>query len=474
MNLDEYINNYKYNNVNGTYSKESVLKKKYTNIYKMINDFINENNIDESIKFTEKIYLFINNVTEIPKCLNCNKTVKFNNRNAGYHKTCSNSCSSTLSHDKGVQTLIETRGVDHPSKLPEVIEKQRQRKINKVKEKIKPSKLISFDNNILKIKCDKCNEIHDIPYNIYGQRVQLDLDWRDCVTGRTYGKSNGEIELFDYIKTIYSGIILDSDRKALNGKELDIYLPELNLAIEYNGIYYHSELFKDKDYHYDKWKLCSDRGIQLIQIYEDEWTHKQDIVKSRLNNLLGNSKRIYGRKCIIKELKFKDVKQFLNENHLQGSINSKINLGLYYNNELVSLMTFGKPRKSMKYKTDSVNIYELYRFCNKLNTTVIGGASKLFKHFINNYNVDEIYSFSSLEWPGNVYEKIGLNLNNISDSSYWFIDGRRRISRHTYNKQNLVKMGYDKNLTAREILKELKIYKIYGAGNKRYIWKKSN
>jgi hypothetical protein len=472
MNLDEYINDYTHNNINGAYCKENVVKKKYENIYKMINDFINENNIDVNIKFTEKLYLFINNVTEIPKCSNCNKKVKFHNRNDGYFKTCSNSCSTKLNRHKGVQTLIKTHGVNHPSKLPDVIEKTRLKKIHKVSKNIYPAELLSFDNNVLKIKCDKCNEIHETPYNIYGQRVQLDLDWRDCVTGKTYGKSNGEIELFEYIKTIYSGIILDGDRKALNGKELDIYLPELNLAFEFNGIYYHCELYKDKKYHYDKYKLCEDSGIQLIQIYEDEWMYKQDIVKSRINNLLDNSEKIYARKCVIKEVPFKIVKEFLINNHLQGSVNSSINLGLYYNDELVSLMTFGKPRKGMKYKTKIKKIYELYRFCNKLNTTVIGGASRLFKYFINNYTPKEVYSFSLLEWKGNVYEKIGFTLKNISQESYWFIDGKRRISRHTYNKQNLVKMGHDEKLSASQILKQLKIYKIYGAGNKCYVWYK--
>lgn len=472
MELDEWIYNYNNNNTNGAYSKETSLKKNYNDIYNLINKYIEDNKINKDIPFKEKCYLFVNKINKIPVCKNCNSDVKFIGIKLGYHSSCSCKCSTILNNHKITESIKNKYGVDHPSKIPHVIANRKEQRIDKIKTEIHPAELLSYVDDHIKIKCDICNKIHETHYNIYAQRVQLDLDWRNCITGYMNGKSNGEIELIEYIKSVYTGPIDIRDRKILNGKELDVYLPDLKLAIEYNGLYWHSELHKDKKYHHDKWKLCNDKDITLIQIYEDEWIYKQEIIKSRLNSILNKVTKIYARKCKIKEITYKETKIFLEENHLQGSVNSSINIGLYYLDKLVSIMTFGKPRKGLKYKTDKDEVYELYRFCNSLNISVIGGASRLFKYFINNYKPNEVFSYSALEWPGKVYEKIGLELINISDHSYWYIIGRKRISRHVYNKQNLVKMGYDKNRTANDILKELKIYKIYGPGNKRFIWTK--
>jgi len=453
----------------GLYTREKYLKKTIPHIYKNIIEHTNIN-----ADFIEKAYMFINNIIERPKCPICENKLSFKNRSIGYSEYCSVSCGSKATYNQAQETFLKRNGVSHSSMLPSNIQKRLDDRISKITENIKPAVLISYKDEIVNIQCDKCNKIHSMPFGVYGQRVQVGVNWRCCITGYMNGTSNGEHEIKEYIQSIYKEKIIFNDRKQLSGKELDIYLPELNIAFEFNGIYWHSELHKEKEYHHQKYLQCKTKNIQLIQIYEDEWTDKQDIVKSRINNLLNKSNKIYARKCDVRSVDFKECKEFLNLNHIQGSVNSSINIGLYYNNELVSIMTFGKPRKGLKYKTEN-NTYELYRFCSKLNTSIIGGASKLFKYFIlNNPDINEIFSYSSLEWPGNVYEKLGMTLDNISNFSYWYIVGKKRISRHIYNKQNLINMGYDPNKTADEILKELKIYKIYGAGNKRFVYKKEN
>lgn len=115
---------------------------------------------------------------------------------------------------------------------------------------------------------------------------------------------------------------------------------------------------------------------------------------------------------------------------------------------------------------------KVYLYVNGIEKKKCSNCGKYTK-FINKYQPEEVYSFSSIEWPGLVYEKIGMVLKSISKESYWFINSKNRISRHTYNKQNLIKMGYDKNLSSSEIIKQLKLIKIYGPGNKRYVWNKS-
>lgn len=451
----------------GIYTREEYVKHHMNHIYLLINEY-SKNYSD--ILFEERAYMFLNSIIKKPTCPNCGSDTQFKNKTIGYAHYCSVSCSSIHTSDKALHTFFNKNGVTHQSLLPQNIEKRLNIRIEKIKSHIGSAQFLEYKDDVLKTQCDKCDKTHEIHYDVYSQRVQLDLDWRCCITGYMNGTSNGEQELKDYIKSIYDKLLVYNDRKILNGKEVDIYVPELNLAFEYNGLYWHSELHKDKNYHHDKWLKLKDKDIQLIQIYEDEWIFKQKIVKSRINSLFNISKKIYARKCVIKNVSFSDTKQFLDTNHLQGSVNSSINLGLYYNDELVSIMTFGRPRKGLKYKSDKV-VYELYRFCSKLNTVVIGGGSRLFKYFIDNHNeIEEVFSYSALEWSGTVYEKFGMRLENVSNFSYWYIVGKHRISRHQYNKQNLIKMGYDRNKSADDIMKELKIYKIYGAGNKRYVF----
>lgn len=263
-----------------------------------------------------------------------------------------------------------------------------------------------------------------------------------------------------------------SDREILEGKELDIYIPSKNLAIEYNGLYWHSDKFKDKDYHLNKTLQCKEKGIQLIHIFEDEWLFKKDIVKSRLNNLLGQSEKLYARNCEIKEVLTKDKSNFLDQNHIQGKVGSEINLGLYYNNKLVSIMTFGKLRKNLgsEHKDGS---YELLRFCNKLNTTVIGGASKLITYFKKNYNWKEVVSYADMRWSnGNLYNQLGFKESHISEPNYFYTSQNKSVEREPrfkYRKDILVSQGYDASKTEKQIMEERGYNRIYDCGSMKFI-----
>jgi len=218
--------------------------------------------------------------------------------------------------------------------------------------------------------------------------------------------------------------------------------------------------------------LCEKKGIQLIQIFEDEWLFKQDIVKSRLLNLLKlNKNKIYARKCVLKEITSKESKEFLNTNHIQGNVNSNIRLGLYYDDELVSIMTFGKLRKSMGYSTKKGS-YEMLRFCNKLNTSVIGGADKLLQYFVKLYQPKEIITYADRRWSqGNLYDKLDFEFIYKTKPNYWYINDDKREYRFKYRKDVLVKKGFDINKTEHQIMLERKIYRIYDCGANLYIKK---
>jgi hypothetical protein len=302
-------------------------------------------------------------------------------------------------------------------------------------------------------------------HGVFNQEPDSHLQGTGCPKcGLSYDKSENELK--EFLKSLNISFI-ENTRKIISPLELDIFIPSHNMAIEYNGLYWHSEIHKPSNYHLNKTELCEKQNVKLIHIFEDEWLFKQDIVKSRLKNLLGlTENRIYARKCVIKEVNIKKYKTFLDDNHIQGSVNSSIRVGLYYNDELVSLMTFGKGRIALGGNS---NQYELLRFCNKLNTNVIGGADKLLKYFIKTYQPKEIISYADRRWSqGNLYEKLNFINTHTSAPNYWYIFGRKRKYRFGFRKSILVKEGFDINKTEHEIMLERNIYRIYDCGTIAY------
>ena len=285
--------------------------------------------------------------------------------------------------------------------------------------------------------------------------------------------SKQESELSEYIKSLVgdNNVILNNKQILDSGKELDIYLPNYNLAFEFNGLYWHNELNKPNDYHLNKTNECLKQNIRLFHIFEDEWLNKSEIIKSMIRNLLHMSNnKIYARKCEIREVSSSISKDFLNKNHLQGNCYGSFNIGLFYNNELVSLMVFGASRH---FVGNGKVKHELLRFCNKLNTNVIGGASKLFKYFIKKYNPNEIVSYADKRWSnGLIYNILGFELYNESKPNYYYVIGNKRIYRYNLRKNILVeKYGCPKEKTEKEFCFEQKWYRIYDCGCLCFKWK---
>jgi hypothetical protein len=261
----------------------------------------------------------------------------------------------------------------------------------------------------------------------------------------------GEIELYNFIKELLPEYdIIQNDRKILSGKELDIYIPDKNIAIEFNSLYYHSELSggKDKEYHLNKTNRCNELGIKLIHVRDIEWYYKQDIIKKRLSHILKPAvKKIYARNCEVILLDKSQKNKFLNENHLQASDKSQIWLGLKYENEITSVMTFGSLRSIM----GSINIknnYELYRYTSTYH--IIGGASKLLKFFIKTYNPSKIITYSNLDWGySSFYEKIGFIYASQTPPNYWYIKNGKLTHRSNFQKHKLRDklVKFDKTLT---------------------------
>ncbi len=239
--------------------------------------------------------------------------------------------------------------------------------------------------------------------------------------------------------------------KILGKKEIDLFDPITNIGIEFNGNYWHSSFYKTKNYHFEKSKLAQDKNIHLIHVWEYEWENpiKRPIIESILKNCINKSNtRIYARDCIIKQITNQEAKPFNNKNHLQGHRNAKITYGLFYNNELVELMSFSK---HPKYK------WEIIRSCSKLNITVIGGINKIFKHFINGYNPINVFSYCDFnKFDGKGYEALGMKfIGYTGPDMKWLMKNGDVVNRQPYKHS---------------ILKNTAYAKIFGSGSKKYLW----
>lgn len=298
-------------------------------------------------------------------------------------------------------------------------------------------------------ECGTCG--HNFTTNYYGQLDKYPT-CKYCVSKYGNKLENQIGDIFRETDTKFEF----GNRQIIAPQELDFVLPEHKLAIEVNGLFWHSDIYVDSDYHINKVETAEAQGYNLFSIFEDEMEYKMDIVRSRIKSRLGQSEnRIYARKCEIREVG-KDVKnKFLEDNHIQGKDSSSIRLGLYYEDKLCSIMTFGGNRKIMG-KSSVEGQYELYRFCSTLNTQVIGGFSKLLKHFEKKYNPSKLTTYADRRWSsGGVYGKNGFTYSHTSKPNYWYFKSKKRLHRAQFQKHTLQKKldTFDPNLTEKENMK---------------------
>ena len=262
-----------------------------------------------------------------------------------------------------------------------------------------------------------------------------------------------------------------SDRKLLKPKELDIIIPSAKVAIELNGVAWHSEnRGKAKNYHSDKTVACEKIGYRLVHIWSTEWATQQELVKSRLKSILGVSSKIMARKCQIKIVSSLDAKNFLNANHMQGYCQSTIRYGLYSDNILTALMTFGKSRFSKSVE------WELLRYCTAQGVNIAGGPSKLFAHFIKIHNPSSVISYCDRRWnTGKLYQNLKFVLSSISSPNYWYTKNHAKLeSRLRYQKHKLAKIleTFDPSLTEWENMQANGYDRIWDCGNSVWIWQR--
>ena len=486
-----------------------------------LNKFLKKNNFKiEIINLTGKQlkYHLKNNLKKFPNCKECGKELKWRN-NGSYGQFCSLKCSNkNIEKIKKIEkTSLEKYGVRRPSQSESSKKKLIETNLKKygvkstaqlewVKEKAKKTCLKKYNHvssEIGKIKnLNLYNDKKFIESNFLDEQKHFKLyefmNFFNCSQVAAHNTlkrlkinynyntstSQSEKEIANFIKEIYSGEIIENSRKIISPYELDIFIPEKNLAIEFNGLLWHSEGLKNfkenlKKYHLEKTKLAEEKNINLLHIFENEWINplKQDIWKSIISYKLGIVKqRYFARKLQIKEVNNKEAREFFEENHIQGYANAGIKIGLYdnqnNNQKLISCMTFAKPRFNKNYQ------YELIRFASLKYSSCVGCAQKLFKYFLRTYQPESIISYANRRWAfakSNVYQNLNFRFLRETEPNYYYFKLKEPLKlyhRSRFQKYKLKDLpSYNPSLTESEIMFNSGYRRIYDAGQLVYEFK---
>jgi hypothetical protein len=389
------------------------------------------------------------------------------------------------------RTLIDKIGVDHPMRSKDIREKVIRTNLDKYgvdnytksKEyrdgifdryrKGLTQTTLNQDNNFVSYKGNGqyemfCDKGHNYITNSHLWHARKSISKPQCTVCNPVERfaSILEDELYEYVSSVYDGEIIQNYRSKM---EIDIYLPDINLGFEFNGLYWHSELYKDSNYHINKLRYFQEKGIRIINIWEDDWVERCEIVKSQIKNWIGlnSGSKIWARNCEVREVEKSEALLFLDENHIQGKIASSVKIGLYHNDVLVSMMSFDHFEGRNKMLDTEWN---LNRFCSLLGYNIVGGASKLLKYFINTYKPTRIITFADLSWStGNLYYKIGFIEKSVTKPNWtWLID-KRRVNKQRWKKSKLVKLGYDPDRSEVEIMEsEFGAVRVFDCGQIKF------
>lgn len=457
--------------------------------------------------------------TELPKCVVCGKTIKVKTMLDHPNATmCSLVCArshegASKTKERVEKTFMERYGVSVPSQLDWVKEKVRRTTREhygvdffaqseegkracrfgqkKTEEQLKRLRKRAYDkavertdrngfelmvkeddwrgcpNRSYDVRCKRCGRVFRQPFSF---SYEMRCPFCDALP---HTVSSGEKEVRDFLMSLGERVVFN-DRSVLKPLELDVYLPERKLAVEFDGLYWHSDRNGcSATNHLFKTEECLKRGISLVHVFEDEWREKRDIVKSRLTHLVGGEcERIFARKCEVREVEAGVAKRFVDRCHLQGScIGESVRLGLFYGERLVSVMTFGRAR----YRKDCD--WEILRYCVEVGVNVVGGAGKLFSRFLRGYySGGGIVSYSDRRWgEGVLYERLGFVSVGVSQPAVWYVKGVRRYSRFRFQKRFLkdVLEKFDETQTELENMRNNGYACLYDCGNRVFVYDSS-
>lgn len=461
-----------------------ILKHDRTELYDQIFQMSGNSFSEKAWKWTHKT---------VPLCRHCNNSTKFLDFRRGFADYCSRKCTanSTTVLSKKVETSTEKYGVTHysktaeykqkfektisdrygvtnPGQIPELKQiRARQKQLtffNNLVEEIKEFSTPNFSfeeytvvrDSTLSWNCILCNS--KFLSNTFGKLPKCST----CFPSGNYGgQSSIEKDVLYSIREFYQGEIIENSRNIIPPKELDLYFPDKQFAIEVNGVYWHSDKHISNTYHYDKFKMCQEAGVRLLMITDNEWKNNKSLIVSMIKHRLGiTENKVYGRHCILQNIDSTTAKEFLDKNHIHGYSKASIHLGLYYNNQLVSVFSCSTRNRFKKGSSD----IEIVRLA--FSTSVIGALGKFIAHLRILYPKTKITTFADLRYgDGNVYLKNNFELVHTTKPGYWYFLNGKMYHRLSWQKSKLVSLGYDVNLTEKAIMNELGAIRVYDCGH---------
>ncbi len=449
----------------------------------------------DTASLRQRVWHILNDVYHIPKCRQCGSIVSFSESRMRYNYFCSIKCSKMNPEEKQkvAKVLLSRYGSDNPAKVKEFIKKAQDTSLLRYGAK-HASQTELFKNktketNIIKYGAPTKKQAHLIdqidnyqnPIWLIDQNTNLkksiieisnDIGVSPTAIGVNFKKHN--IEVKQYYQSISEKHLCDfianllpietKTKKIIYPYELDIFIPDKNIAIEYNGLYWHSDANQriDKWYHKMKYDLCKSKGIRLITIFENEWTENTDLIKNKLLSILNlsNDKKVFARKVNIRSIDSQAKAEFFNTYHIQGNGPSSINYGAYMDDDLVAVMGFIRHEKC----------FILNRYASSCN--VVGGFTKLLTHFERHYNHPKIITFADLRWSdGALYLNSGFKMDALLPPDYYWIRAKKLWHkfnwRHTTGLKQL--KNYNPSLSESENMYNHGYNKIYDCGKIRFI-----
>lgn len=481
---EEYPPKRKTSNIRIKYPEEFDLLVKCTNF------------LPKSASTSNRLWHIRNDIFFIPTCKNpdCTNECKWVPKYSDYAEYCSKKCynfhKSSAAKDKEIErqikkygknfqklskqekikiTNLKLYGVDNPFRDVELIKTSNRKKYGKdyhfqghlsntALAKLNDRAWLAQQNHENKKTCTEIAETLGVN-NTTVNKAMYRLGMRP---NYDYSGSYLQEKLAHYISTFTK--VLVNDRTIIGPQELDIVLPEHDIAIEVCGLYWHNEIHKIKTYHADKLNMVTEKGLKLITIFEDELRDKPEIVKNSILHKIGVSTQgiIHTRKCNIVMVTQNKKRDFFNQSHIQGDGGSSINIGLEYNNRLVACAGF---------KRDNEYQLTLNRFSTICK--VPGALSKILKYMCSAFHYDRIITFADLRWSdGSLYERVGFKKEIMLSPDYQYIFKNRRLHKFNFRHKNLRKLlpNYDRSLSEHENCLAHNIYRIYDCGKVRYVY----
>lgn len=270
----------------------------------------------------------------------------------------------------------------------------------------------------------------------------------------------------------YTTVVLRA-RDVVPPKELDLWLPDLKIGIEYHGLFWHTE-DRIGQRHREKWEIAQKAGIRLIQIFEDEWLDDPEVVKGRLLAAIGHAPRVFARSTTVRAIDSQVARQFLDRTHTQGGSASARAYGAFLGDTLVAVATFGKARSGAMAAV-SDDVWEVYRYAS--TGVVVGGFSRMLKAFLRDVRPTEVVSYCDLRYgTGGLYKAAGFTLESITSPDYWWVPPGKcqRIPRYQTQKHKLkahpvLKNFYEEGMTERQVCEAAGWKRIYGVGSQKWV-----